>query len=147
MNVNSSASLLPSYLLPFNSTANTANANSASSVQQQADVLGLPPADQFLTQLQQVQTPQQYQAMISQISGQPQPADSTTSAGTTSATQGTPVTAKHCQGGGSRPPSSASSSDAISASPAQAAQQNRSLLASLFGSINPSQSALLVSQS
>jgi hypothetical protein len=62
MNVNSVNSLFPSLN----------NTNPASSVQQQADTLGLSPADQFLAQLQQVQIPQQYQAMISQITGQPQ---------------------------------------------------------------------------
>jgi hypothetical protein len=76
MNVNSVTSLLPSYLLPFNSTANTVNARSASSVQQQADVLGLSPAAGFLSQLQQLQTqsPQQFQALISQLTGQLQKA-------------------------------------------------------------------------
>jgi hypothetical protein len=76
MNVNSVTSLLPSYLLPFNSTANRANASSASSVQQQADVLGLSPAAGFLTQLQQLQaqSPQQFQALISQLTGQLQKA-------------------------------------------------------------------------
>jgi hypothetical protein len=79
MNVNSVTSLLPSYLLPFNSTANTANARSASSVQQQADVLGLSPAAGFLNQLQQLQTqsPQQFQALISQLTGQLQKAATT----------------------------------------------------------------------
>src|SRR5579863_7759067 len=82
MNVNSVTSLVPSYLLPFNSTAKTANnANSASSVQQQADVLGLSPAAQFLNQLQQLQTqsPQQFQAVISQVTGQLQQAGTTAS--------------------------------------------------------------------
>jgi hypothetical protein len=79
MNVNSVTSLLPSFLHPFNSTANTANARSASSVQQQADVLGLSPAAGFLNQLQQLQTqsPQQFQALISQLSGQLQKAATT----------------------------------------------------------------------
>jgi len=79
MNVNSVTSLLPSYLLPFNSTAKTANASSASSVQQQADVLGLSPAAGFLNQLQQLQTqsPQQFQALISQLTGQLQKAAAT----------------------------------------------------------------------
>lgn len=81
MNVNSVTSLLPSYLLPFNSTAKTANASSASSVQQQADVLGLSPAAGFLNQLQQLQTqsPQQFQALISQLTGQLQKAATTAS--------------------------------------------------------------------
>jgi hypothetical protein len=146
MNVNSSTSLLPSYLLPFNSTANTANANSASSVQQQADVHSSSTADQFLTQLQQVQTPQQYQAMISQISGQPQPANTTASAGTTSATPGKTPTAKHCQGGGGHSTASSPSSP-ISPSRTQGNIQNQSVLANLFGSLNPSQSALLANPS
>jgi hypothetical protein len=60
MNVNSLTSPLPSY-----------DAYAASSVQQQADTLGVSPANQFLTQLQQVQSPQQFQAMISQVTGQP----------------------------------------------------------------------------
>jgi hypothetical protein len=78
MNVNSVTSLLPSYLLPFNSTAKT-SASSASSVQQQADVLGLSPAAGFLSQLQQLQTqsPQQFQALISQLTGQLQKAATT----------------------------------------------------------------------
>jgi hypothetical protein len=82
MNVNSVTSLLPSYLLPFNSTANTTNnANSAYSVQQPADVLGLSPVAQFLNQLQQLQThsPQQFQALISQLTGQLQQAAGTAS--------------------------------------------------------------------
>jgi hypothetical protein len=110
MNVNSVTTLLPSYL-PLNSTANPANANSASSVQQQADVLSLPTADQFLSELQQVQSPQQFQAMISQATGQPLQANAAT-----------PATAKHCQGGGST-----------------TFQQNQNLMASIFGSINPPQ--------
>jgi hypothetical protein len=76
MNVNSVTSLLPSFLHPLNSTANTANASSASSVQRQADVLGLSPAAGFLNQLQQLQaqSPQQFQALISQLTGQLQKA-------------------------------------------------------------------------
>jgi hypothetical protein len=143
MNVNSATSLLPSYLLPFNSTANIATANSASSVQQQADVHSPSPADQFRTQLQQVQSPEQFQAMISQMSGQPQQADTSASAGATSATSsGSPPTAKHCQGGGGRSVSSASQS---SATQTQGSQQNRNLFASLFGSINPPQTTALLS--
>jgi hypothetical protein len=138
MNVNSVTSLLPSYLLPFNSTANTANANSASSVQQQADVLTLPSADQFLTQLQQVQSPQQFQAMISQITGQPLQTNTTASNGgnTNAASGGTPPTAKHCQGGGSHHASRSSQASTTNL-------QNQSLLANIFGSINPPQSAAL----
>jgi hypothetical protein len=142
MNVNSDTSLLPSYLLPFNSTANAANANSASSVQQQADVHSPSTADQFLTQLQQVQSPEQFQAMISQMSGQPQQAAATAGANS-AASSGTPSTAKHCQAGGGRSVSSASQSSATSASQTQGSQQNRNLFASLFGSINPPQTAAL----
>ena len=133
MNVNSVTSLLPSYL-PFNSTANPATANSASSVQQQADVLSLPTADQFLSELQQVQSPQQFQAMISQATGQPLEAGTTAS--TNGASSGTPPTAKHCQGRGS--PHAPSPSQSITTS-----QQNQSLMASIFGSMNQPQSAVL----
>jgi hypothetical protein len=82
MNVSSVASLFPSYLQPFKSTANSAqNANSASSVQQGADVPSLSPTAQFLNQLQQLQTqsPQKFQAIISTITGQLQQAASTAS--------------------------------------------------------------------
>jgi hypothetical protein len=82
MNVSSVTSLLPSYLLPSNSAAgNASTASSASSVQQQADQLGISPAASFLNQLQQLQTqsPQQFQAIISQITGQLQQAASTAS--------------------------------------------------------------------
>jgi hypothetical protein len=123
MNVNPLSTLFPSLVSPTNSTANAVNANSASSVQQQADVLSLPPAEQFLSQLQQVQTPQQYQAMLSQMTGQPVPTNTTASSGAA------PPTAKHCQGGAAH----------HAASPLQ----NQSLLASILGSINPSQSAVL----
>ncbi|MGB6946448.1 MAG: hypothetical protein WBE37_28890 [Bryobacteraceae bacterium] len=150
MNSNSVTSLLPSYLLPFNSTANTASANSASSVQQQADVLSLPPSDQFLAQLQQVQTPQQFQAMISQMTGQPPQADTTasnsaaTSATTGAASGATPPAGHHCRGGGHHASSSSQSSDQ---NPFLAAStpstQNQSLIASIFGSVSPSQSAVL----
>ncbi len=81
-NLNSVTSLLPSYLFPYNSTATNGNtANSASSVQQLADVLGLSPTAQFLNQLQQLQTqnPQEFQAVLSQITGQLQQAASTAS--------------------------------------------------------------------
>jgi len=72
-------SLSPSYLFPLNSTANTAS--SASSVQQQADVLGFSPASQFLDQLQQLQTqnPQEFQATLTQITGQLEQAAGTAS--------------------------------------------------------------------
>lgn len=81
-NLNSVTSLLPSYMFPFNRTATNVNtANSASSVQQPADVLGLSPAAQFLNQLQQLQTqnPPEFQAVLSQITGQLQQAASTAS--------------------------------------------------------------------
>jgi hypothetical protein len=117
MNINSLTSPLPGF-----------DAYAASSVQQQADTPGVSPANNFLAQLQQVQSPQQFQAMISQLSGQPdQPAGSG---------GGTPPTAKHCQGGGqhrSSPPQS---------SPLNGSQ-NQSLIANKFGSINPTQSAVL----
>jgi hypothetical protein len=64
------------------------NANSASSVQQQADVLSTSTNAQFLTELQQVQSPQQFQAMLSNATGQPQPPVSS----------GEPVSSHHCQG-------------------------------------------------
>jgi hypothetical protein len=106
MNVNPITSFSPI------STGNSAFANSASSVQQQADVLSLPPADQFLTQLQQVQSPQQFQAMISQMTGQP---DRPVISG------GTLPTAHHCQGGGAHRGSSSSQLTALNASRTQAA--------------------------
>jgi uncharacterized ParB-like nuclease family protein len=150
MNVNSNTSLLPSYLLSFNSTANTANANSASSVQQQADVLGLSPVNQFLAQLQQVQSPQQFQAMISQMTGQPPQAGtaaSNTNTATTSAANGTtPPTGHHCHGGGHHHHASPSSQSS-SVDPFQAANtsdtQNQSLIASILGPATQSQSAAL----
>ena len=152
MNVNSVTSLLPSYLLPFNSTAKTANASSASSVQQQADVLGLSPAAGFLSQLQQLQTqsPQQFQALISQLTGQLQKAATTAnnSGNTAQASQLTQL-AKSFQNaatGGALPTAQqlqqagiighrplhigargyASTSDT----------QNQSLIASMFGSVS-----------
>jgi hypothetical protein len=165
MNVNSVTSLFPSYLQPFKSTANTTqNANSASSVQQQADVLGLSPAAQFLNQLQQLQTqsPQQFQAIISQITGQLQQAASTASnnGNTTQANQLTQLansfqsaasggalptaqqlqqaglTGHHHHGGGHHGSGSAQS-NAVNAFQASNASdtQNQSLAASLFGSI------------
>jgi hypothetical protein len=146
MNVNSVASLLPSYLLPFNSTANTASANSASSVQQQADVLSLSPADQFLAQLQQVQSPQQFQAMISQMTGQPPQAGtpSSNSAATSGASGGTPPAGHHCRGGGQHASRSSQSNglDPFLA-PSTSSTQNQSLIASILGSTSPSQSAVL----
>jgi hypothetical protein len=143
MNVNP---IFPSPLSSSNSTANITNAVSASSVQQQADVLSLPAADQFLSQLQQVQSPQQFQAMISQMSGQPAPITTPLTDGKTgTASSSTPPTAKHCQGGGARPTTANSSQpNAINASPASTSTAaNQSLLAGLFGSVNPSQMATL----
>ncbi len=128
-----------SYFLPTNSTAN--NANSTSSVQQQADVLGLSPNDQFLAQLQQVQSPQQFQAMISQMTGQPQQADTPATSGTPTAA--TPTSSHHCSGGHHASKSSQSSAaDAFQAA-STTDSQNQSLLASIFGSANPSQSVAL----
>jgi hypothetical protein len=75
-----------SYLFSPISTAN--NANSASSVQQQADVLSTSTNAQFLTELQQIQSPQQFQAMLSNATGQPQPPVSS----------GAPVPRHQCQG-------------------------------------------------
>lgn len=163
MNVNSVNSLLPSFLLPVNSTAtNATNANSASSVQQQADVLG--PNAQFLTQLQQAQTqnPQEFQAMLTEITGQLDQAAGTASAqGNTSeanqltalastfqnASTGGPLpTAQQLQqagvGGhhhhGGHHFSGSSSSSAYNAfQAANASTQNESLAASIFGSISP----------
>jgi hypothetical protein len=151
MNVNSVTSLLPSYLLPFNSKPKTANASSASSVQQQADVLGLSPAAGFLNQLQQLQTqsPQQFQALISQLTGQLQKAAATANnSGNTAqagqltqlaksfqnaATGGALPTAQQLQQAGiigHRPLHTgrgyASTSDT----------QNQSLIASMFGSVS-----------
>jgi hypothetical protein len=156
MNVNSVTSLLPSYLLPFNSTANTVNARSASSVQQQADVLGLSPAAGFLNQLQQLQTQslQQFQALISQLTGQLQKAATTANNNGKSAqagqltqlaksfqnaaTGGALPTAQQLQQAGiigHRPLHTgrgyASTSDT----------QNQSLIASMFGSVTPQHSA------
>lgn len=165
MNVNSVQSLLPSYLLPLNSTAaNATNANSASSVQQQADVLGLSPTSQFLTQLQQLQTqsPQEFQAVISEITGQLQQAAGTASANgnTTQANQLTTLanTFQNASTGGPLPTaqqlqqaglgghhhhgghhfsgsSPASAYNAFQA--ANASTQNESLAQSIFGSISP----------
>jgi hypothetical protein len=144
MNVNSVASLLPSYLLPFNSKANTASANSASSVQQQADVL--PPADQFLAQLQQVQSPQQFQAMIARMTGQPPQAGTTSSNSnaTSGASGGTPPAGHHCRGGGQHASKSLQSNgiDPFLA-PSNSSTQNQSLIASILGSTSRSQSAVL----
>lgn len=165
MNVNSVNSLLPSYLLPLNGTATDAtNANSASSVQQQADVLSLSPASQFLTQLQQLQTqnPQEFQAMLTEITGQLEQAAGTASAnGNTAqanqltalantfqnASTGEPLptaqqlqqaglTGQHHHGGHHSSGSSSSSTyNAFLA--ANASTQNESLAASVFGSITP----------
>lgn len=166
MNVNSVQSLLPSYLLPLNSTAaNATTANSASSAQQQADVLSLSPASQFLNQLQQLQTqnPQEFQAVLSQITGQLQQAAGTASANgnTTQANQLTALanTFQNASTGGPLPTaqqlqqagiggghhhhgghhfsgsSSASAYNAFQA--ANTTTQNESLAASIFGSISP----------
>jgi hypothetical protein len=82
MNVNSVVSLAPSYWLPFNSAANAGILGTASSIQSQADVSTLSPAGQFLNQLQQfkTQSPQEYQAILTKITGQLQQAASTASA-------------------------------------------------------------------
>ena len=171
MNLNPVTSLLPSYILPFNSTANSLkSANSASSVQQQADVLGLSPAAQFLNQLQQLQTqsPQQFQAAISQLTGQLRQAAATASNnGNTSqanqltqlansfqnAANGGPLptaqqlqqaglSGQHHHGGGHHGSSQSTALNAFQAS-STADSQNQSLIASIFGSITPSQSSAL----
>lgn len=82
MNVNSVASLLPSYWQTTPSTSTVLNPASASSVQQQADGQGISPATQFLNTLRQLQTqsPQEFQAIISEMTGQPQQVSSTASA-------------------------------------------------------------------
>lgn len=169
MNVNSVTSVLPSYLQPFNSTANTAgSAISASSVQQPADVLGLSPAAQFLNQLQQLQTqsPQQFQAVISQLTGQLQQAASTAaSSGNTvqanqltqlantfhNAASGGPLpTAQqlqqagltgHHHGGGQCSGSAHSKALAAFQAANTSETQNQSLAASLFGSVSSTQRA------
>jgi len=110
-----------SYLFSPSSTAN--NANSASSVQQQADVLSTSTNAQFLTELQQIQSPQQFQAMLSNATGQPQPPVSSDA----------PVSSHHCQGH----PSGSSQSSAVQPAPASAIQTQ---IASLF---KPAQSAVL----
>jgi hypothetical protein len=164
MNVNSVNSLLYSDLLPLNSTAlNGSNANAAFSVQQQADVLG--PASQFLGQLQQLQTqnPQEFQAMLTEITGQLDSSAGAASAngntseanpltalantfqnastgGTVPSTQQLQPTAgagHHCQGGRHSSGSSSSSSTDNASQPASAPSQNETLAASLFGYINP----------
>jgi hypothetical protein len=167
MNVNSVTSLFPSYFQPSNSTANrTQNAGSTSSVQPQADVSGLSPAAQFLTQLQQLQTqsPQQFQAIISTITGQLQQAASTASSNGNSAQanqltqlaksfQGAPsggalptaqqlqqagMIGHHHHGGGHHGGGSGGSKAVNAFQAANAADtQNQSLAASLFGSITP----------
>jgi len=78
MNVNAIRSLSPSYFLPINKTTaagagtSSAAAGTASSVQQQADTLGLSPAAKFLSRLQQLQAqnPLQFQAVLSQLTNQ-----------------------------------------------------------------------------
>jgi hypothetical protein len=167
MSVNSITSPLPNYLLPFNSTANNVgNANSASSAQQ-ADVLGLSPEAQFLNQLQQVQTqsPQQFQAILSQITGQLQQTATTASnnGNTTQADQltqlansfqsaangGTLPTAQqlqqagltghHHHEGGHHHGSAQSSAVNAFQSAAASDTQNQSLAASIFGTLTPAQ--------
>jgi hypothetical protein len=166
MNVNSVTSLFPSYLSPLNNTATgTTNPTSASSVQQQADVSGLSPAAQFLNQLQQLQTqsPQQFQAVISQLTGQLNEAATTASnnGNTTQANQLTGlanefqsaasggalptaqqlqqagIAGHHRHSGGQG--SASSQSNAVNAFQAanSADSQNQGILASIFGSINP----------
>jgi hypothetical protein len=171
MNVHSLTSLLPSYLQPYNSTATSANAaNSASSVQQQADVLGLSPTAQFLNQLQQIQTqnPQKFQAILAQITGQLQTAAATASnngntaqanqltqlAGTfQGASSGGPLptaqqlqqaglTGGHHHGGGHHFSGSSQSSPYNPFTAADAADpQNQTLAANIFGSITPIQNS------
>jgi hypothetical protein len=116
-----------SYLFSPISTAN--NANSASSVQQQADVLSTSTNAQFLTELQQIQSPQQFQAMLSNATGQPQPPVSS----------GAPVSDHHCQGrnSGTSPSSRASQSSAVQPAPMSAIQAQ---IANLF---QPAQSPAL----
>jgi hypothetical protein len=150
MNVNSDTSLLPSYLLPFNRTANAANANSASSVQQQADVLGLSPAAGFLNQLQQLQTqsPQQFQALISQLTGQLQKA-ATTASNSGNTAQGSQLTQlaksfqKAASGGPLPTAQQLQQAGIIGHRPLHTGRgyastldsQNQSLIASVFGSV------------
>jgi len=71
MNVSAISSLSPTHLLHLNRTSAGAS-RSASSVQQQADTIGLTPAAKFLSQLQQLQAqnPLQFQAILSQITNQ-----------------------------------------------------------------------------
>jgi hypothetical protein len=165
MNVNPIASLFPSYFSSTNSTSNNSNPISASSVQQPADMPGISPAAQFLTQLQQLQTqsPQQFQAVLSQITGQLQQAASTAgnNGNTTQANQLTQLASSfqsaaqggalptaqqlqqaglaghhHHHGGGHR--SGSSQANAVNAfQVANSDTQNQSLAASLFGSIAP----------
>jgi len=163
MNVHSVTSLLPSYLFP--STASSANnASSASSVQQQADALAVSPAGQFLNQLQQLETqnPQEFQAILTEITGQLQQAATTASnnGNTTQANQltqlantfqnaesGGPLptaqqlqqaglTGHHHHHGGHRAPVQSNSTDPFqAASSAYTQNQNQSLAASIFGTI------------
>lgn len=165
MNVNSVTSILPSYLLPFNSAAATVpTSSSASLLQQQADALGLSPASQFISQLQQLRTqsPQEFQAVLTEITGQLEQAAGTASAsGNTAqgnqfaalantfhnASTGGPLptaqqlqqaglTGHHHHGGhhfsGSSPQAAYNAFQAANAS-----TQNESLAASIFGSISP----------
>jgi hypothetical protein len=84
MNVNAISSFAPSYLLPLHRTsAGASSSNSASSIQQPADVLGVSPAARFLSQLQQLQTqsPVQFQAILSQLTNQLQQAASSAASG------------------------------------------------------------------
>jgi hypothetical protein len=167
MNISTVTSLLPNYLSPSNSTASTPSiASPASSVLQQADVLGLSPPAQFLNQLQQLQTqsPQQFQAVISQITGQLEQAATTASGnGNTahanqltqlantfqSAASGGPVpTAQQLQQAGLtghhlglRLSQSNGVNPYQAAASAYSQNQNQSLAASLFGSVTPTQSA------
>ncbi|HTC90309.1 MAG TPA: hypothetical protein VK686_18510 [Bryobacteraceae bacterium] len=105
----------------------TNNATSASSVQQQADVLSNTNA-QFLAELQQIQSPQQFQAMLSNTTGQPQPPISS----------GAPVPSHQCQGHNSRTSQlGASQSSAVQPTPVSAIQVR---IASLF---QPAQSPAL----
>jgi len=170
MNVNSVTSLLPGYLLPFSSAANVTSASSASSVQQQADVLGISPQAQFLNRLQQLQTqsPQEFQAILTQITGQLDAAAGAASQkGNTAqanqltqlantfqgAASGGPLptaqqlqhaglTGHHHHGGGHH---FSGSSQSNPYNPFQAADpsdpQNQSLAASIFGSIGSSTTA------
>ena len=168
MNINSVTSLLPGNLQPLAWTANINNsAGSAASVQQSADTQTLSPAAQFLSQLQQLQTqnPQQFQSIVTQISGRLQQAATAASnqGNTAQASQlnalaqsfqnagsgGALPTAQQLQQaglgghhhGGGHHHHAGSGIQAYSANAAlQAQTQNQSLAASLFGSLTPTQS-------